>query len=79
MTKKGDKWIINIISLKDNISYVMYSDDEVRQNINELFNCEYNEELLMLKPAKLRKEIMGAALSKKWKKITKILLSTYMA
>lgn len=65
MTNKVDKWIINIISLKDNISYVMYSDDEVRQNINELFNCEYNEELLMLKPAKLRKEIMGAALSKK--------------
>lgn len=65
MDSNGDKWIINIISLKDNTSYVMYSDDEVKQNINKLFNCNYNDDFLMIKPARLRKEIMATALSKK--------------
>ena len=65
MYDHGDKWIINIISLKDNASYVIASDDEVKENVNKLFNCDYNNDFLMLKPARLRKEIMGAALSKK--------------
>lgn len=69
MNCNGDKWIINIISLKDNTSYVMYSDGEVRQTISELFDCDYDEKFLMLKPARLRKEIMGVALSKKRQKI----------
>lgn len=65
MYKNKSKWIINVISLKDNTSYIMYSDDEVRQNINKLFECSNNDQFLMLKPARLRKEIMGTALSKK--------------
>lgn len=65
MNSNSNKWIINIISLKDNTSYVMYSDDEVKQNITKLFNCNYNDDLLMIKPARLRKEIMGKALLKK--------------
>ena len=71
MYANGEKWIINIISLKDNTSYVMCSDDEVRQNINELFDCSCNDEFVLIKPAILRKEIMGAALSKNNKKTLK--------
>lgn len=65
MNVKGEKWIINIISLKDNNSYIMCSDTDVRQKINELFDCEYDEEFLILKPARLRKELMGISLSNK--------------
>jgi len=65
MKLKGNKWIINIICLKDNTSYVMCSDDVIKQNINKLFDCKYNDDLLLIKPARLRKEIMGTALSKK--------------
>lgn len=65
MYDHGDKWLINIISLKDNTSYVIASDDEVKENVNKLFNCDYNNDFLMLKPARLRKEIMGTALLKK--------------
>ena len=43
MDANGEKWIINIISLKDNTSYIICSDDEVKQNINELFDCNYND------------------------------------
>lgn len=64
MNDNGNKWIINIISLKENTSYIMCSDDEVRQTASELFDCSYNNDFLMLKPARLRKEIMEAALSK---------------
>lgn len=70
MDGNGNKWLINIISLKDNTSYIMCSDDEVRQNAIRLFDCNYNNDFLMLKPARLRKEIMWAALSKNIKKIT---------
>lgn len=65
MSKHGDKWIINIISLKENASYIIYSDDEVKANINKLFNCHDNGDFLIIKPAKLRKEIMGIALLNK--------------
>lgn len=58
MNNKGNKWIINIISLKDNISYIMCSDEEVKQDINKLFNGEYKEDFIILRPAMLRKEIM---------------------
>lgn len=67
MRSNGDKWIINIISLKDNTSYIMYSDDEAKYNINKLFECSYKDDMLIIKPAKLRKEIMGTALLKKEK------------
>ena len=65
MNKYGNKWVINIISLKDNISYIMYSDNDIKNKLNKLFDCNYNDEILLIKPAKLRKEIIGMALSKK--------------
>lgn len=65
MNYDSKNWIINIISLKDNTSYIMYSDSDVLQNATKLFNCDYNDNYLMVKPAKLRKEIMKAALLKK--------------
>lgn len=32
MNKYGEKWMINIISLNDNRSYIIYSDDKVKYN-----------------------------------------------
>lgn len=65
MNNKGSKWIINIISLKENMSYIFYSNNEIKNNLIKLFDCNSNCDFVILKPAKLRKEIMGAALSKK--------------
>ena len=65
ISKYGDEWIINIISLKDNTSYIICSDDRVKSNIEKLFDCRSNHNMLIVEPAKLRKEIMGIALLKK--------------
>ncbi|NMA51293.1 MAG: hypothetical protein GX951_05575 [Mollicutes bacterium] len=46
MDSYGNMWILNIISLKDNTSYILYSNDKVKNK------------LLVKKPAMLRKEIM---------------------
>lgn len=64
MNDYDDKWMINIISLKDNSSYIVYSDDEVKNNLSRIFECNFNNDILILKPAMLRKEIIGRALSK---------------
>ena len=61
----GDEWMINIISLKENASYIICSDNMVRHNIEKLFDCIVSKDLLIIKPAKLRKEIMGEAMLKK--------------
>lgn len=61
----GDEWMINIISLKENASYIICSDNMVRHNIEKLFDCIVIKDLLIIKPAKLRKEIMGEAMLKK--------------
>ena len=58
MNNKGSNWIINIISLKDNISYIMCSDDAIEKDMILLLNGEQKKGFVVLKPAKLRKEIM---------------------
>ena len=64
MNNYGDKWAINIISLKENKSYIIYSKDDIAINISKLFNCICEDDMLIIKPAKLRKEIIGRALGK---------------
>ena len=59
MNNKGSNWIINIISLKDNISYIMCSSYTIEKDMMILFNGEQKKGFVVLKPAKLRKEIMG--------------------
>ena len=60
----GSKWIINIISLGDNTSYILCSDNDIKEKVNMLFNADSTGNTLIIKPAKLRKEIIKAALSK---------------
>lgn len=60
MNSYGDKWIINIISLKDNSSFIFCSDFIVKSKLEKLFNCR-GEDYLIIKPALVRKEVMKKA------------------
>ena len=62
MNGQENKWIINIISLKDNISYIICSDDVTQRNFKNLFVSESNNDFIVIKPAMLRKEIIHVAL-----------------
>ena len=62
MNGYGNEWIINIISLKDNISYIMCSNMDVRDKVNKLFNGTCDNYIVAVKPAMLRKEIIKVAL-----------------
>lgn len=58
------KWIMNLISLKDNTSYIIYSDNDVKIKLEQLLNCKSEDEKIIVKPAMLRKEIMNKAIKK---------------
>lgn len=62
MNNYGNEWLINIISLQDNKSYILYSNEKVKNNLSKLFNCTFENEMLIINPAKLRKEIIKSAL-----------------
>lgn len=62
MNNYGNKWMVNIISLCDNTSYIIYSSEEVKYKLIQLLNCYENDGLLIMKTAMLRKEIMKKAL-----------------
>ena len=62
MNGYGNKWMINIISLNDNTSYVLCSNNDVSNTLEQLFNCSNEEDTLLIKPAMLRKEIIAKAL-----------------
>ena len=64
MNSFGSKWIINIISLAYNTSYILCSDNDIKEKVNMVFNVDSANNTLIIKPAKLRKEIIKAALSK---------------
>ena len=61
MNDNSNEWIINIISLKNNTSYVLYSDELVKSNFTKVINCD-NSNILEIKPALLRKEIFKKAI-----------------
>lgn len=55
---KYNDWIMNIVSLKENKSYIICSSKEVLTKLNELFNSEAKDEIIIVEPAILRKEII---------------------
>ena len=62
MNNYGNEWIINIISLNDNISYIICSNNIVKNNLNKLFNSNNIDNNIIVKPALLRKEIIKLSL-----------------
>jgi len=62
MNEYDKKWLINIICLKENRSYIICSDKNIKHNISKLFNTNYDNNIIILKPAILRKEIIRTGL-----------------
>lgn len=62
MNSYGSEWLINIISLKENKSYILCSTENVKSNLSKLFNCTSEDDILVIAPAKLRKEIIKFAI-----------------
>ena len=58
MNGYGNKWMLNIISLNNNSSYILYSNEDVKNNLEQLLSCYCENEVLIITPAMLRKEIM---------------------
>ena len=64
MNSYKDKWILNIISLKDNTSYIICSDEETKNNLSKVLDCNSKDNILIVKKAMLRKEIIKKAMIK---------------
>ena len=62
MNNYGNEWIINIISLNDNMSYIICSNNIVKNNLNRLFSSKEDGNIIIVKPALLRKEIIKLSL-----------------
>ena len=60
----GSEWLINIISLSDNKSYIICSNANILDKLTNLFRGDSSRNTLILSPAKLRKEIIEFALNK---------------
>ena len=57
----GSEWMINIISLKDNASYLISEDIKVQKNLETLFNKKFESNIMKLNKIWLRKEIIRKA------------------
>ena len=62
MDSYSDKWLMNLISLKDNTSYLIVSNNMVLDKLNQFLKGDNIDLGLILKPAMLRKEIMQKAI-----------------
>lgn len=62
MNKYDKNWLINIICLKENKSYIICSDKNIKHNITKLFNTSSDNNIIILNPAILRKEIIRTGL-----------------
>ena len=62
MNSYNSEWLMNVISLKENKSYILCSTEKVKNNLSILFNCTSEGDILVITPAKLRKEIIKFAL-----------------
>lgn len=51
-------WLINIISLDSGNSYLISNNEVVRKNIENTFNCSFNNDTATLPKVWLRKEII---------------------
>ena len=63
MNSYNSSWMINIISLEENKSYILFSDNEIKNKISYLFNIIEDEDCMIVIPAILRKEIMNISLN----------------
>ena len=61
----GDKWMLNLICLKDGKSYLIAQDYEVQKNLEKLFNKTFKVDMMELDNVWLRKEIMKIAQEQK--------------
>lgn len=58
----GNKWMINIISLKEGLSYIVSENKDVKKKLEELFNSKFKNDIMKLNQTYLRKEIIKKAL-----------------
>ena len=65
MNSYGTDWLLNIISLKENNSYILCSNEFVINNLEKLFNVNAKEKFIVIKPNILRKEIMKKAIQER--------------
>lgn len=61
----GNKWMSNLICLKDGKSYVIAQDLEVQKNLEKLFHKKFKTDIMELDNVWLRKEIMKIAQEQK--------------
>ena len=59
-----NKWMMNIISLEEGISYIVSEDENVKENLEELFSNNFDRNIMKLDQIWLRKEIIKEALEK---------------
>lgn len=62
MNTHDKKWLINIICLKENKSYIICSGEDVKNNIEKLYNTNSKSNIITLHPSVLRKEIIKRGL-----------------
>jgi inorganic pyrophosphatase/exopolyphosphatase len=65
MNSYNNDWMLNVISLSNNSSYIMYSNDNVKNKLVELLDCKDIDGVLIKTPAMLRKEIIMKAKQKR--------------
>lgn len=61
----GNRWMLNLICLKDGKSYVIAQDLEVQKKLEKLFNKKFKTDIMELDNVWLRKEIMKIAQEQK--------------
>ena len=57
-----EDWIMNLISLKDGKSYIIATDNIIKNKIEKLFSLQYNGDIMELDDVWLRKEIIKKAI-----------------
>ena len=65
---KGNKWIMNVICLKEGKNYILASDKNVEINLEELLEGKFNNSIMETNKLMLRKEIMKKAMKQAKKK-----------
>ena len=65
LNNMGDKWMLNLICLKDGKSYLIAQDFEVQKNLEKLFHKIFKVDMMELDNVWLRKEIMKIAQEQK--------------
>ena len=62
--KEYPKWMLNLLSLKDGKSYIIASDIEVKERLEDLFEIDGTDNMIILEKFMLRKEIIKFARNK---------------